>query len=180
MIIIMGMPGAGKTVQSQKVQDELGFHWLSTGEMLRETKDEEVLKVQASGALVDDQMVIRIVRQKLKDEGYDKTFLLDGFPRNIKQAKWLVEHGEEVGKHIKAVLFLDVSEDTAQERLGDRGREDDTEAALAKRQKEQRKLQPMVEYMKESGVPVEKIDANGSVEEVFSSIKSAINKFMAQ
>jgi len=173
----MGMPGAGKTVQSQMIQEKLGFHWLSTGQMLRETEDAEVLEVQASGALVDDEMVLRIVGQRLKKEGYDKTFLLDGFPRNELQAKWLIDHGDEVGKHVKTVLFLDVSAEVAQERLGDRGREDDTESALAKRQEEQKKLMPMVEYMKSKDIPITKIDANRSVEEVFESIEAVLREY---
>lgn len=178
MVIIMGLPGAGKTVQSQLVQDKLGFHWLSTGQMLRESQDPEVLQVQASGALVDDKMVMRIVGDRLKKEGYDKTFLLDGFPRNIEQAKWLVDHGDEINKHIKVILFMDVDEDVANERLGDRGRPDDTDAALAKRHEEQLKLEPMVAYLQGIGVPVEKIDANRTVEEIFESIKVALSKYV--
>ncbi len=174
----MGMPGAGKTVQSHKVRDELGFHWLSTGQMLRESQDPEVLRVQATGALVDDELVTRIVGENLKKEGYDKTFLLDGFPRNAQQAQWLVEHGEDVGKHIRAVLFLDVDEEVATERLGGRGRDDDNHEALAKRREEQQKLEPMLAYLRSINVPIETIDANRSVEEIFESIKTALSKYV--
>jgi len=170
------MPGAGKTVQSQLLQEKLGYHWLSTGQMLRETEDTEVLEVVASGALVNDEMVIRIVEQRLKKEGHDNTFLLDGFPRNTDQAQWLIEHGEKIGKHIQAILFLDVSLETSQERLGGRGRADDTDDALAKRREEQKKLEPMVDYMKSQGIAVEVIDANRSVEEVFASIQAALGR----
>ena len=151
---------------------------MSTGQVLRETKDKEVLDVLASGALVNDELVVRIVGQRLKQEGYDKTFLLDGFPRNQYQAKWITEHGDEVGKHIKAILFMDVSEETAHERLGDRGRNDDNDKALAKRQEEQKKLAPMIEYLKDKGIPVETIDANRSVEEIFESIKNVLARYV--
>ncbi len=177
MIIIMGMIGAGKTVQSQLLRDRLGFHWLSTGQILRETKDAEVQTVLSKGALVDDKMVVRIVGQKLKDEGYDKDFLLDGFPRNAWQAKWLIEHAEDINKHVKAVLFLDVDESVSAERLSGRGRADDTEEAIRKRREEHKKLQPMLEYIEDCGIPVEKIDANRSVEEVFVSVKQVIAKY---
>jgi len=178
VIIIMGMPGAGKTVQSQLIQDKLGFHWLSTGQMLRDAKDPEVLEVQATGALVNDEMVMRIVGQRLKLEGYDKTFLLDGFPRNADQAKWLVSHGDEVGKHIKAILFLDVDEEVASERLDDRGREDDSTSALAKRREEQKKIEPMLEFLRSKDIPVKEVDANRTVEEIFESIKKALDKYV--
>lgn len=177
MIIIMGMPGAGKTVQSQKIQDELGFHWLSTGQMLRDSKDPEVLAVQASGALVNDELVMRIVKDRLSHEGFDKTFLLDGFPRTKQQAEWLVGHSAEIDKHLRLVLFMDVDEKVANERLGGRGRNDDTAAALAKRHKEQQKLFPMMDYLREVGIPVETIDANRTVDEIFESIKAALEKY---
>lgn len=178
MVIIMGLPGAGKTVQSQMIQEKLGLHWLSTGQMLRESEDPDVLAVQASGALVNDELVTRIVRDRLEKEGYDHEFLLDGFPRNTFQAEWLVDHARDIDKGIKLVLFMDVDEDVANKRLGGRGRKDDTEAALAKRHEEQKKLAPMLAYLKEIGTPVEVIDANRTVDEIFTSVKNAIAKYI--
>ncbi len=178
MVIIMGLPGAGKTVQSQMIQDRLGFHWLSTGQMLRESDDPEVLAVQASGALVNDEMVTRIVGNRLKKEGYDRTFLLDGFPRNLYQAKWLVDHATGIDKHIKLILFMDVDEEVANKRLGGRGRNDDSKAALATRHKEQKKLIPMLEYLKSIGIPVENIDANRTVDAIFTSVEEAVSKYV--
>ena len=177
MIIIMGMIGAGKTVQSQLIQNRLGFHWLSTGQILRDTEDKEILAVHDRGEFVDDEMVIRVVSQKLKAEGYDKDFLLDGFPRNLTQAKWLIEHSEEIDKHVRAVLFLDVDEEVSTERLASRGRGDDTREAIKKRREQQQeKAKPMIDYLKSCGIPFEHIDANRSVEEVFESIKEAVTK----
>lgn len=175
MVIIMGLPGAGKTVQSQLIQDKLGFHWLSTGQMLRESEDPDVLAVQATGALVDDDLVIRVVRDRLKKDGYDKDFLLDGFPRNVDQAQWLVSHGDEINKHVRLILFMDVDEKVANERLGGRGRSDDTAAALQKRHEEQKKLIPMLDYLKDKSIPVVTIDANRTVEEIFESIKQVLD-----
>lgn len=178
MVIIMGLPGAGKTVQSQMIQDKLGFHWLSTGQMLRESEDPDVLAVQATGALVNDELVTRIVRDRLKKEGHDREFLLDGFPRNTAQAEWLVGHAGDINKHVKLVLFMDVDEDIANKRLGGRGRKDDNQAALAKRHEEQKKLAPMLDYLKKIGTPVEVIDANRTVEEIFTSVEQAISKYV--
>lgn len=177
MVIIMGLPGAGKTVQSELVQEKLGFHWLSTGKMLRESDDPDVHEVQRTGALVDDELVIKVVRDRLKKEGHDKSFLLDGFPRNTDQAQWLVNHGDEINKHIRVILFMDVDEVVANERLSDRGRADDSAEALKKRHEEQKKLLPMLEYLKHNNIPVETIDANRTVEEIFSSIHAVLRKY---
>jgi len=178
MVIIMGLPGAGKTVQSELMQEKLGFRWLSTGKMLRESDDEEVHAIQRSGALVSDDLVIRVVENRLKKEGYDNTFLLDGFPRNTEQASWLHKHGDDIGKHIKVILFLDVDEEVAAERLGDRGREDDSEEARKKRQQEQKKLKPMLDYLESKDISVEMIDANRSIDEIFESIRTTLNAYM--
>lgn len=178
MILIMGMPGAGKSVQSQLIEDTLGFHWLSTGNLFRQTNDPEIKAIMESGGLVNDELVSRMVGAKLKDVGYDSTFLLDGYPRTIGQAQWLVDHGEEVKKHVKLVLYLKVSDETAIARLGDRGRADDSAESIAQRKKEAEKILPTIEYLKTKGVAVEEIDANGSVEEIFANISTVIAKHM--
>jgi adenylate kinase len=178
VILIMGMPGAGKSVQSQLVQDKLGFHWLSTGQLFRETRDPEIKEIMDSGGLVNDGHVSKMVGAKLKEVGYDSTFLLDGYPRTIPQAEWLLSHGEEIEKHIKLVLYLVVSDKTAMERLGDRGRPDDSARAIAQRQKEAEKIVPTIERLREGGVPVEEIDANGTVEEIFENIKHTIARYI--
>ncbi len=178
MILIMGMPGAGKSVQSELIRDRLGFHWLSTGELFRETNDPEIKEIMASGALVDDEQTCRLVGYKLKHVGYDSTFLLDGFPRAATPAKWLIEHGEEIDKHIKLVLYLDIGEEAAMERLGQRGRDDDDAEALRKRREEAMKIMPAIDYLQERGIPLEKIDAFDTVENVFAEVKAAIEKYI--
>ncbi len=174
MILIMGMPGAGKSVQSEMIQEKLGFHWLSTGQLFRRTNDPEIKKIMESGALVSDEQVSDMVGKHLKHIGYDSTFLLDGFPRTVDQAKWLINHGNEIKKHIKLVLYLVVSDETAIDRLGDRGRADDSEESIAIRRKEAQKIMPTLEYLREAGVVVEEIDANGTLEDIFEQISSVI------
>lgn len=179
MVIITGMPGAGKTVQGQLIRDEIGFHWLSTGELFRSTNDPEIKAIMQRGDLVSDEHVSKMVGNKLKEIGYDKTFLLDGYPRTVDQAQWLLDHAEEIKKTIKLVLFMVVDEQTALDRLGDRGRPDDQASALAQRQKEAQKIAPTIERLKQAGVPVEEIDANRTVEEIFEDIKRAVGKHIS-
>lgn len=176
MILIMGLPGAGKSVQSQMIQDRLGLHWLSTGELFRKTDDVDIRQTMERGELVSDEQTSRMVGDHLKKIGYDQTFLLDGFPRTVSQAKWLIDHADGINKHIRFVLFLTVDEDIAAQRLSDRGRGDDTEAARIKRNQEARKVEPTLEYLKNEGIEVVEIDANGTVEEIFNHISEAVSE----
>lgn len=178
MILIMGMPGAGKSVQSQLIEEKLGFHWLSTGNLFRETNDPEIKEIMESGALVEDKHVCRMVGDKLKSVGYDSTFLLDGFPRTVEQAEWLLEHGEEIEKHVKLVLYLVVDDEVAMERLGDRGRDDDAEETIAVRKKEAEKILPTIEYLADQDIPIEEISANGSIEDIFELIKATVAEYV--
>ena len=176
MILIMGMPGAGKSVQGGLISERLGFHRTSTGDIIRGTKDPEVRGVMERGELVNDELMSRLLADKLKEIGYDSTFLLDGFPRTVDQAKWLLGHGEEIGKHVKLVLYLVVSDEVAIKRLGDRGRVDDDEETQKQRRKEAEKIIPTLEYLAEKDVTIEEINADGTVEEIFELIKQAVEK----
>lgn len=176
MILIMGLPGAGKSVQSQLIQDRLGLQWLSTGELFRKTDDVDIRATMERGELISDEQTSRMVGDHLKTIGYDQTFLLDGFPRTVSQAKWLLEHADEINKHIRCVLFLTVDEEVAARRLSDRGRGDDSEAARIKRNQEAQKVQPTLEYLRNAGVEIVEIDANGTVDEIFANISEAIGE----
>lgn len=174
MILIVGMPGAGKSEQSVLIQERLGLHWLSTGNLFRETDDPEINEIMESGALVEDKHVFKLVEHKLRNVGYDETFLLDGFPRTVDQAHWLLDHADDINKHIRFILFLGVDDEVAMERLGGRGRDDDTAEALEIRKQEARKIEPTIEFLKGQGIEIVNIDANDTIEGVFTQIKDAI------
>ena len=96
-IILLGQPGCGKGTQAQNLIRDYGLVQLSTGDMLRAAikSGSEVGKqaktVMDSGGLVSDEIVIGIVRDRIAQPGCSKGFLLDGFPRNLSQAKKLDE-----------------------------------------------------------------------------------------
>lgn len=174
MILITGLPGAGKSVQSELIRDRMGFHWLSTGQMLRNSNDPQIIADLKTGLLLDNDLIFHMVGDRLRQSGYDTTFLLDGFPRTVDQAKWLIEHGREINKHIKLVLYLVVDEAIALERLSGRGRLDDNQATIKKRREEAKKIKPTLDYLEKQGVPIKSIDANGDEEATFAQIKTAI------
>jgi adenylate kinase len=89
--IILGPPGAGKGSQAKKIAIRFGIVHLSTGDMFREAKksDESISRFLSSGQLVPDEIVVSMVRKRLKKNNIKKGFLLDGFPRTVKQAEKL-------------------------------------------------------------------------------------------
>ncbi|MDX1814559.1 MAG: adenylate kinase [Thermodesulfobacteriota bacterium] len=125
-IILLGAPGSGKGTQAKKMTTSFAIPQISTGDMLREavkkgTEMGRKAKVfMDQGGLVPDDVVIGIVRDRLRDQDCDKGFILDGFPRTIPQAQALDRTVKELGKEITSVLSLEVDEEEIMERLSGR------------------------------------------------------------
>jgi adenylate kinase len=122
-IILLGPPGGGKGTQAKKIVEKYGIPHIATGDILREAvaKGTELGKKAKEymdrGELVPDEIVIGIVRERLKQPDCEKGFLLDGFPRTIKQAEALDEMLKELGKDIDAVIYIDVPEEEVVKRI---------------------------------------------------------------
>ena len=122
-IILLGPPGGGKGTQAKKIVEKYGIPHIATGDILREAvaKGTELGKKAKEymdrGELVPDEIVIGIVRERLKQPDCEKGFLLDGFPRTIKQAEALDEMLKELGKNIDAVIYIDVPEEEVVKRI---------------------------------------------------------------
>jgi len=125
-IILLGAPGSGKGTQAKKMTTSFAIPQISTGDMLREaikngTEMGRKAKVfMDQGGLVPDDVVIGIVRDRLREKDCDKGFILDGFPRTIPQAQALDRAVKELGKEITSVLSLEVDEEEIMERLSGR------------------------------------------------------------
>src|SRR3990170_4617411 len=122
-IILLGAPGSGKGTQAKKLSAAYSTPQISTGDMLREAvKNGTEMGRQAKGfmdqgALVPDEVVIGIVKDRLREKDCGKGFILDGFPRTIPQAQALDRVVKELGKEITSVLSLEVDEGEIMERL---------------------------------------------------------------
>ena len=118
-IILLGAPGAGKGTQAKYITETHDIPQISTGDMLRaavKNKSELGLKVEqvmASGALVTDDIIIALVKERIAQPDCQKGFLFDGFPRTIPQAEAMVSEGVE----IDVVLEIDVPDDEIVKRL---------------------------------------------------------------
>ena len=121
-IIFLGAPGAGKGTQAEIVSKRLGIPTISTGAIIREAIKNgtemglEAKKFIEAGALVPDEVVIGIVKERLAKSDCEKGFILDGFPRTVPQAQAL----DAMGVKLDAVLSLEVSDDDIVKRMSGR------------------------------------------------------------
>ncbi len=119
----MGLPGAGKGTQAEKISEKYNIPHISTGDMFRQAiKDGTELGKKAKaymdqGDLVPDEVTVGIVKERLAKDDCEKGFLLDGFPRTIQQAESLQTILQELGESIDYVLHVDVPEEKLVERL---------------------------------------------------------------
>lgn len=171
MIILMGVAGAGKSLQGRRVADNLGLPWLSTGEFLRMLVTGERRKEMLKGKLLDDSEMIALADKIFHMINIKEEFILDGFPRTISQAEWLSAQHKAGLINISAVIHIEASESVVSERLLSRGRPDDTEEAIKERFKEYNAItQPIMEDFEAKGITVYHINGEQSADEVYSDI----------
>lgn len=122
-LILMGLPGAGKGTQAQKIVEDFDIPHISTGDIFRAAMQNETpmgleaKKFIDKGELVPDEVTNGIVKERLADDDTKNGFMLDGFPRNLTQANALDAMLKESGRKVDAVLNIDVKPDVLMERL---------------------------------------------------------------
>ncbi len=113
-LILLGAPGAGKGTQAEAICDKLSIPAISTGNILREAiKNETQMGLAAKkyiddGALVPDDVIISIIKERLSNKDCDNGFILDGVPRTVAQAEALENMGVEIDKVVEIVVKDDV------------------------------------------------------------------------
>lgn len=177
MILFFGPTGAGKSMQGQMLAVRLGWKWLSTGEMLRESTDPEVIEVLKSGELVSDELTYEVFDEAIRD-ARSKNFgniIVDGFPRTKAQAEWLAGYMESHHEIIDLVVALEVPEAVIMERLAKRGRMEDTPDTIARRMAIYRqKMYPVLGTFAEEGLKIIHSDGTGTAGEVHDRIYKEI------
>jgi len=131
-IILIGKPGSGKGTLSKTIsKNDTGFIHLSTGEIFRDHMSKEtelgleIIEVMNSGELVNDELTIAIVERFMEDNK-DKFIIFDGFPRNEKQATWLIGYMNENDKD-SMVIILDIDDSVCVDRIASRAILEDRE-----------------------------------------------------
>ncbi len=115
-LILLGAPGAGKGTQASYLREQWGLVHISTGDILRaEVREGTALGLEAkgymeSGALVPDDLIIRMMEERLGKLGAETGYVLDGFPRTVAQAEALQAMLERIGHTLNAVVNIDVAD----------------------------------------------------------------------
>jgi adenylate kinase len=171
MILLMGIAGSGKGTQGTMLADQHGFHLVSMGDVLRMYVTGAQRERMLSGGLLDDQEIIKIVDRVLASVPDDEQLLLDGFPRTIPQAEWLLGQAKTGRFSVDHVFHLVASRQAVKERLISRARIDDTEKAIEERFNEyERSTTPLLAWLEENGCQVTNINAERPVETVNADI----------
>ncbi|MBC8093584.1 MAG: adenylate kinase [Pseudonocardia sp.] len=179
-LVLVGPPGAGKGTQAARMAERLDVPHISTGDLFRANLKEqtelgaEAQKYMDAGDLVPDEVTVAMVRDRLTESDAAKGFILDGFPRTAPQAEALAGILADQGLTLDAVVEFAVSDEVVVQRLSGRGRSDDTEDVIRRRQEVYREdTAPLLEYYSDRTVSV---DAVGSVEEITARVFDALGQ----
>lgn len=177
MFILFGPAGSGKSLQGQILAEKYGWRWLSVGQLLRDQKNPALDKIMKEGGLVDDNFVVNMMHDAIKAAEYaEQNAILDGYPRDVWQAEWLVEHGDL--ENVEGAIILNVTKEELWKRLEARGRVDDKKDAIEKRWGIfEQTIATMSEILEKQGLKIERIDGVGSIEQITERIETVLRKW---
>jgi adenylate kinase len=178
MILLMGIAGSGKGTQGKLLALKNNYTVISTGELIRNYGTSEQHQRMHEGKMLRDDEVTNLLNNALNDIDDQNEVILDGYPRRISQAKWLLEeHQSGFRFRISCVLHLQASADTVKRRLLDRARADDHDNGIEVRFREyQNDTAPILTFMQKAGIRVETINAEQTEEEVHAEILNVLAK----
>lgn len=184
-LLVLGPQGSGKGTQAKRLAADHSIPHVSTGEMFRAAIADgtelgrRVGPILTSGELVPDELTIALIRERLSAPDAAAGFVLDGFPRNLAQAEALDAMLAEIDRTLDAVLFFDLSDGIATERMRKRAleedREDDAPEVIARRLAiYHEQTEPVVERYRATGKLVP-LHADRTIGEVAAEIADALD-----
>lgn len=160
-ILFLGGPGTGKSTVGNRLARDLNWPWISSGAILRESKEQWVIDRLKTAQLFDDEMISELVFSRL--EGIDNA-IIDGYPRTLRQAEIIIERG----LLIDYIVELIVPFDEVMRRLSLRGRSQDVPEIIEERQADYEKSRnEIIAYLMGNGVKLLTVDGLGEIDEVY-------------
>jgi adenylate kinase len=173
VVVLIGAPGAGKSVQAEIMSKVDGWRHISTGELLRSRRPDLAEKL-ASGELIDSADVQATLVQAVEEMDPSESIVLDGFPRTARQAEWLDGQMKTWHRRFGGLIELYVDEEVTIDRLSRRGRPDDNEETLRRRlEVYEEETRPVIDYYQKHSELL-RVDGVGTVKEVHQRIKEVL------
>ncbi len=176
MILLMGIAGSGKGTQSKLLAEKDGFTVVSTGELLRVYGSEDQHNRMLKGEILGDREVTELLEKALSELPDQDKVILDGYPRRISQAEWLLDQQRKGRFKITSVVHLIASKEAVLKRLIERGRLDDHNDGIEQRFAEfEQDTVPILNYLKSAGIKVKEVNAEDSVESIHEQVVHLLN-----
>jgi len=187
-ILLLGPQGSGKGTQAKRIASDYGIPHIATGDIVRELKEQdselgrEVKAVYDRGDLVSDELMIKLIEDRLAREDAQNGFVLDGFPRTLAQAEALDTLLRDLDRKLDVVLEFQVPDrETLLRRILNRAaeenRSDDTPEAIERRLAlYYEQTAPLVEYYRSRHGNVVGIHADRPVDEVYAEVQAALEQ----
>jgi adenylate kinase len=183
-LLVLGPQGSGKGTQAKRIAEDHGIPHVATGDMFRAAIVEgtelgrQVESILGAGELVPDDLTVALIRDRLGRDDAARGFVLDGFPRNLAQADALDEMLAGLGRTLDAILFFDLSDEIATERMLGRAaqedRPDDSPDVIRRRlQIYHEQTAPVVERYRTTGKLVP-LHAQRPIDAVYAEIQEAL------
>lgn len=169
-VLLLGAPGSGKSTQGQMLAEELGWKWVSTGELLRESDEPWVIEKLKTAELFPDEVIFELLSKALS--GVDEV-ILDGAVRTKAQALYALS--PEIG--LDAVVEILVPKEELLKRVLQRGRDQDTEEIAVQRLADYDKMrEEILEVLRAGGAKILEVDGVGTPEEVQTRLREVLKE----
>jgi adenylate kinase len=171
VILLMGIAGSGKGTQSKMLAQKDGFEVISTGELLRVYGSDDQHARMLRGEILGDEEVTKLLDQALAMTHDQNNVILDGYPRRVSQAEWLLEQQAKNRFSITCVIHLIASKEAVKARLLERARPDDHDDGIEQRfQDYERDTVPILRFLEQADIRVMEINAEQPIESVHGEI----------
>jgi len=176
MIVLFGLAGSGKGTQGKALSELFGWRTLSVGQVIRDTA--KYADTINHGNLIPDDDVIALMNaqiEKIEAEGFN--IILDGYPRDEYQAKWIMDN---MAEKIEGAIILEVPKEELYERLSLRGREDDLDKESIDRRFEifDQNISAILPLFEEKGIEVRRVDGVGAVDAVTNRLIDVVKELV--